>query len=236
MTKQQLTHLISKNRLKDALQFLLDAAQTMEASEYHEVILLSRQYNEVSENSRMDIESPTETKRAFNKIARSLLQLVAELPETALQTEVPSQPKGYANPILVLTFSEQARQEMEVFFQPLDFQEIRIELASSYQASWDGTADLTIWDNRDLKSCYSRDNLSKLTEQEQVDISSRLPILEACLQHRPSPHFIHFGEVFFLVNEHRSSINAANSFYSLFARIKETLDYINTYRIQNLPT
>lgn len=48
---------------------------------------------------------------------------------------------------------------------------------------------------------------------------------------RSKVFLIHYGNYLNWVNEHRDRVNAANSKFTLYARIYEVLSFIQTYRI-----
>lgn len=222
--------MVAENKIKQVLQLLRDTLQP-DSNHRSIIISLTAQYNRINDRTLINLTNYAESDRELNRISISLLQLIKKLSDEDLKSETPIQETGWSNPILLLTFSAEAKSEIEAFFRPLDFRKVRFEIAEAYRPEWNQTADLTIWDNRDLPYCLKREDMERLKERERTIIFRRLPILEACLAEMPSPHFIHFGEPFFLVNEYRRCVNAANSFYSLYARIRETLDFINTYRV-----
>jgi hypothetical protein len=219
---------IAKGRIGAALNLLFPSLKGKCLSD---VTLLRGEYNRLNDRMLLNIDNYADMSHALNNISYRLLQMVDQITEDDFLAGSEPHSTGFSNPILVFVFTEDAKKEMEIFFQPLDFENLRIEQIEAYDPKWNNTADLTIWDNRDLAPLPNDEDMGRLKERERALILRRLPILNACLEEQPSPHFIHFGENFFLVNKKRNRINAANSFYSLFARIRETLDYINTYRV-----
>lgn len=228
--QDQLREDIASNKMGQAIK-QLRAAIKKDSHYLYTLITLSAEYNRIADRTLINLADHADADRELNSITHRLLQLIEKLSEDDIQSDIQVKETGWLNPILLLAFSAEAKSEIEAFFRPLDFRKVRFELAEAYRPEWNQTADLTIWDNRDLPYCPRREDMERLKERERTIIFRRLPILEACLAEMPSPHFIHFGEPFFLVNEYRQCVNAANSFYSLYARIRETLDFINTYRV-----
>lgn len=228
--KKKIREQISDNRTQHAIKWI-QASLNDECDYLPALVLLSSEYNRIADRVLLNIGNYEDTEREFNSLNYRLLQFIEKLSDEDLKDQLESQSSGRTNTILIFTFTGKAREEMSTFFRPLDFEDVTIELVKDYDPKWNETADLTIWDNRDLAYCPERESMDKLKEIKRALILERLPFLKDCLREYPSPHFIHFGEPFFLVNENRNCVNAANSFYSLFARIRETLDYINTYRV-----
>lgn len=197
------------------------------------LMLMSSKYNRISDLLIGDLERRSDLEIEFNKINDGLLDLISRLEEEDFIPNPKLNSYGINNPLLIHCFDLNQKGELEAFFNQFDFKSVNIELVENYNEAWNETTDLTIWDNRDLPPCPSKEFLEgkNLKESERSLILKRLSFLETCLEKKPSPHFIHFGEQFFFVNEHRNCVNAANSFYSLYARIQETLAFINTYRV-----
>jgi hypothetical protein len=228
--KQRIRDLITEDRTQQALKLLRSALKD-ESNFLSVLVLFTAEYNRIADRRLLDIAKLEDTEREFNSLNYRLLQFIEKLTDEDIKGKLEPQSSGWTNKILVFTFSEKSREEMLAFFRPLNFENVSIETVESYDPKWNNTADLTIWDNQDLPICTKEDDMDRLKERERAVILRRLPFLIECLKEFPSPHFIHFGQSFFLVNDNRNCVNAANSFYSLFARIRETLDYINTYRV-----
>ncbi len=222
---------IADNKSRQVIKDLRDLL-TNDSGHKKTLMLLSSKYNRISDLLIGDLERRSDLETEFNKINDGLWDLISRLENEDFIPNPKLNSYGIINPLLILCFDVNQKGELEAFFNQFDFQSIRIELAENYNEAWNETADLTIWDNRDLPPCPSKEFLESknLKESERSLILKRLSFLDTCLDKKPSPHFIHFGEQFFFVNEHRNCVNAANSFFSLYARIRETLDFINTYR------
>lgn len=221
---------IAENRTKQVIKELRELLKDDNEHLKSLIINLSASYNRATESLLRNIKKHSEVDIEFNRINEALLEVISKLKDEDFKADVKFSAYGLTNPLLVICFDLIQLEELEAFFHQLDFQSVQIELAEQYNEAWNETAHLTIWNNWDLPHCPQRESMDKLKESERALIFKRLSFLETCLDKKPSPHFIHFGEQFFFVNEHRNCVNAANSFYTLYARIKETLDFINTYR------
>lgn len=227
--KGDLKVLIEEDKIKQVIS-VLKKDISKHSKFYNILILICRNFNEISVQLLSNIEDPSKISLDFNKIAYRLLEIIDQLDDEHIQS-YSTIPQNILNPILVVTFSEKTKAEMETFFLPLDTLNVKVRWIQSSEFQWNEKYDLTIWDNRDLPYCAKKDDMDKLKERELAVVLSRLPLLEKCLSEASSPHFIHFGEPFFLVSENRNRVNAANSFYTLFGRIRETIDYINTCQV-----
>lgn len=224
---------LEQNKLKKVARKLKELSYK-DVEHRHVVINLSRTVNKINEDLNHGMATRDSLSAELGKVTYAFLHFIEDLEledlETGALPEVES--VDIQNPILVLCFKQADVTAMETFFSPLDFAELEVKLALSYDPAWNQKYDITIWNNLDLAACPKKDTdtIDHLEANERELLYERLPVLEQCLESNPSPHFIHLGEPLFLVTENRNRIYAANSFYSLYARLKEMVDYINTYR------
>ena len=90
--------------------------------------------------------------------------------------------------------------------------------------------DLVIFDNRDIPPCFSKNKLEELDNEIKSLVLQRIEIMESVVKNS-SKFIIHYGDFFYWINLNRERIQAANSQFSLYARTKEVIEFVNTYRI-----
>lgn len=74
-----------------------------------------------------------------------------------------------------------------------------------------------------LGELRSEEAVARLPEEAQYHLS----LLDYCLQNTPK-YIVYFGKFYFNLNQERCP--SANSKFTLFARIKELIDFINHYK------
>ena len=167
--------------------------------------------------------------RDRNKLGNALLGFIQELTEADVRQQETAKKQGIKNPILVLTATVEAQTYLSAFFQETNFTNVVVQLQANAPTAIIGY-DLVIFDNRDLAECPKSFLLNKLALPEQTAILERIALMDT-LKANTTCLFIHFGEFLYWVSENRERVHAANSKFSLFARSKEMIDFINTYRV-----
>lgn len=85
--------------------------------------------------------------------------------------------------------------------------------------------EIVILNNMDLPSMF------RPVESPDESIRKRIKVIRQAVD-ASSCYFIHYGNMLYLINEYRERINAANSIFTLFTRVKEIADFANTYKIE----
>ena len=129
--------------------------------------------------------------------------------------------------ILVICQSEREVPFMKEYFQRFGYRNVQVEVKESYEKPFG--YDLIVFDNRQVshqggsdsepREIYFETLMKEYLENSQKDLQDEFP-----------PIFIHFGEYSKLLQSHRDKATAANSLFSLYARVKEVDEYLNTLR------
>lgn len=227
-TKKKLNKDLSKSRIGIVLK-TLEKILKEDSPLVSQTILISARFS-TNKRSYHSGEKPLSVyEEEEQHIVEALHDTVSELEEASLIHNYSLELGGIDNPILVVCFDEEKKNEMIRFFSPLIVTNVTIEKVDKYSDSWNKKYDITIWDNSDLPKCPDEENTSDLREWEMELLSNRELFLKECLDKNPSPHFIHLGEPYYFVQDNRHRVYAANSEYSLFARIQEMIAYIRAH-------
>ncbi len=177
-----------------------------------------------------------------NKIVITLLDLLENEPMELNSITISEE--GQWEKILLISRTEQERETEHELLKRFKFRNIVSVTAQSYETLLTklrqhelavSLADekqkplITIWDNRDLKSCPEEENLKDIGNNEANKIHQRLPFLEECMENDVSEYYMHYGEQFFFVSDNRHRVYSANSRFALVGRLFEMLDYIKAY-------
>lgn len=229
-TKEKLRRHISKCRLGFVIDALLKIIK--DGSSYtSQVILISANFVHNRKTYHIGSQTLANYNHAIQPIMQGLLDVVEELEEEDLINNYSLALGGISNPILVICFDQERKEAMTRFFSPLVLSNVQIEKVENYKTDWKNF-DITIWNNTDLPSCPDEEKVEDLLEWQMDLLAERELFLKTCLTQNPSPHFIHLGEPYYFVQEHRDRVYAANSEYALFARIQEMLAYIKAHNIE----
>jgi len=229
--KKQVEELFASNRLKEALA-LLNAELSVEAPPKKRTLFLQlrNRFNAIQEQKIAEVISWSEANVATNKIGMDFLQFVEQLEQSDLKSKTATTHQDILNSILVICPAAANKQELEEFFQQLRFINARVQSDADVQFPLEGY-DLIIFDNQHLPDCPVPAAAEKLSPEQQSTLQERVALMQRILSETTTP-LLHYGERLYLVNEHRQRIYAANSRFSLYARTKELLDFINTYLVK----
>lgn len=188
---------------------------------------LRRRYNAIAEQKMADTIERGAFNREMNQVGGALLAFIDSLKASDLGSKVEPSHAEITNQILVFT-KEQEIENVSEFFRQLNF--VNVEVRQNGEKVELSEFDLIVFDNTDLPVCYSPKSLAELPEAGKKLVQKRIQDMEVIVDNS-SKLMIHFGNILFWVNAHRDRVQAANSKFSLYARTKEVIDFINTYRV-----
>jgi len=172
----------------------------------------------------------------LNKIGQDLLSFISLLKQVDLRSisikklkETTSTHDEIFDPILVFT-SVEGIPSMKQFFNQLNFANVSVLSYDDLNYNLD-EVDLVIFDNQDLPFCNNRDAFGKIQKEKPAIyalIGNRLDKMNKILT-TSKKLIIHFGDILFWVSENRSRVQGANSKFTLHARTKEVIEFVNTY-------
>lgn len=160
-----------------------------------------------------------------NRIGSDLVDFVNALELSDLDPKVIYQHREITNPILVFT-REEDLDYLSTFFVQLNFSNVIVKDYSDQNYSLD-KFDFVIFDNQDLPLCGNLKHFESLAEIDQLNINNRIEKMEEIIM-ESSKIIIHFGDFLFWISNKRDRVQPANSQFSLHARTKEVIDFINT--------
>lgn len=225
--KKQLQAHFSNNRIKSVLD-LMEENLSIESDIYDDFLLIRQRYNHYQDEKMAEVVEYSQGDVFLNKITKSILHLIRKLAPSDLSVKKNKILNEIKNPILLISSPDLTIPSLEDFMISLNFTNVTIKDSIALEER--NQFDLIILDNRHLPSCFRKDDFDKLEENLKSRVESRIKLMEAIIHETPL-FMIHFGEQLFWINSFRKRIHAANSQFSLFARTKEMLDFINTYRV-----
>ncbi len=190
--------------------------------------LLQNRFNGNSDEQMAGTISRKKANRIRNEIGVDLLSFIQSLDPTDIGSEIAYPHVEITNPILIFTKKKEVENVNEFFLQ-LNFINVEVKPLTSEDYLLDDF-DLIIFDNQDLPVCRNESQLDNFDAKVQKLITDRIEQMESILQ-QSSKFLIHFGDILFWINKNRNRVQAANSKFSLHARTKEVIDFINTYRV-----
>ncbi len=226
--KEKLQDLFESNKIKSSLS-LLKQELSRESEKYSIFLSIGRRFNQVQDQKMANTIDFNNANIELNKIGESLLNFIGTLKEVDLESENQFIHKEVSNHIAVFTEYE-ALEKVEDFFNQLNFRNISVFRVNDFENVKDDEFDLIIFDNRDLPPCFSEKKLDELNKDVQQQISNRIQKMNILIK-ESSKFLIHYGDFLYWINFNRERVQAANSKFSLYARTKEVIEFINTYRI-----
>lgn len=140
--------------------------------------------------------------------------------------------------ILILCYNTITKNEIQDFVQRTGMKNTTAEVSVDKTVNFEHRKySLIIFDNRFIQKSTSNATIKTHNASDEKVARQRIRQMRAYLDARkskdlPQTYFLHFGEELYLLNkerEYRQYIHAANSFFSLYARIIEVLEFIKIY-------
>jgi len=199
---------IAENKIDQALASLNNIIKT-ESDSFNNYIILKNNYLQYKSNKFQGLDTVEHLDIAFQKLIVKFLQLLDSLSNKDIldSKDVPSSKNRDEiryEKILVVCPPER-KQAMEKFFSRYYFQNLNFETSQSIPKNIEDYL-VIIFDYQSPVE-YSKDLL------EQYLIQS-------------NPYLIFFGEKFPFYPKYKERVYFANSMFSLYARIKEMLDFL----------
>lgn len=224
---KKLYELLEDNRHKQVFTVLKKEVAD-ESNKRKGLSLLLRRYNEYNDNKVANTISVKKANLELSRITSVLSGFIESLKESDLGASIVLAHQEIVNKILVFTEENEIVNTREFFLQ-LNFVNVEVkEYSDSNYLLTD--FDLIVFNNQDLKSCPKQAMLKELKEEEQKNILNRVSKMDSILKESVKS-IIHFGGFLYWVNFNRNRVHAANSKFSLYARTKEVIEFINTYRV-----
>lgn len=188
---------------------------------------LKRRYNKITDQKMADTIDRGAYNLEMNQVLEALSSFIESLKTSDLGSKVEPSHAEISNQILVFT-KEQEVENVSEFFRQLNF--VNVKVKQNGEEVELSEFDLIVFDNSDLPVCYNRKSFAELEAEQRIIVEKRMEEMDFIIN-ESSKFIIHFGGILFWVNAHRDRVQAANSKFSLYARTKEVIDFINTYRV-----
>lgn len=208
----------------------LNAVVKQSSDHLETLILLNARFNDLNNRiiqQRIAYQQEQEAKSQLNYDILSLLKVLKEA-DFKSQNESPGH-QQIENSIGLYLPPGTNRNEQLSFFRALRLTNIT-PLTFGEMPEPD-TVDFLILNNRDLPFLPSDRMLEEIEQSTVKKVEERIEHLDNLWAASEAYYFIHFGEVLFWVNDHRSRVHAANSPISLYARIREMIDFLDTIQV-----
>lgn len=230
--KDQLRELVEENKLKEAFEVFKAGANMADSVKKNAFTNLRRQYNELSlafmVNGSIGWDTYTQQ---MSKISSGFLQLVDLIEAEELGAPTAAAHAPIANPLLLVGHSPESEQRIRELYLALHFTEVQVVSTGLMEQKMNlDPYDLLVFDNTDLPVCRNEHQLDQLSQAQQQLIRDRIAVMQAVIDHS-SKFIVHYGDILFWVNQHRNRVHAGNSPFALYARTREVLEFINTYRV-----
>lgn len=232
--KTEIFELLEKNKMQEAFGLIKEAIDQNDEN-YNDFIMLSRRFND---NNKCMINATIDHKtssREKNKICQALLDLVNRIDNHKFNTATVKDDKHKSDEIdeqiTVFTNSEGQMHKLQNILNVLRFNNVNFLFFKQYiedKLDFNNLPELIIFDNYDLP------NEEKDTDEEQKKrIKFRSELMDEILSNCPNSYFLHYGQNINWLNDakKRLRVNAANSPITLYARIKEIIQFMNAYRV-----
>lgn len=219
--KDKLVDLLSKDMVEDLIH--LGRQWTKEDSiSQRDLVQISGRYYRLRRNRRLSLITYENFSQEMNQISAALDLWMHDLTADDISTEL-----VYPFPTLVISNND----GLSGFFDRTGLKGFVIEKREKFQQKDLEKYCLIIFDNDNLPPCTDPNMLIEKGHKKQVEIMG--DYLEKGKEFIKSDKkgenlvvFLHYGDENYLVSEYRKYIHAANSIYSLYARIMEVLEFL----------
>ncbi len=186
-------------------------------------IMLASAYNDLKSKQNLNLLSKGEFDLGRAKAVSGLLAVVKAMGPLDLKKGF-DEPEGVQETLLVVSANKAASEAMKQFFSSYFFRKVVYDYSGKVHKT--GGADIVLFDNLIMENpCSKKDDEDKLTDAQKKH-------LDLLRSYMTDTHYkvIYYGQQLHLINEYRDRINAANSRFSLYARIRETLEFMKMYK------
>lgn len=194
-----------------------------------EYLTHSAGWKDLQKQKRIAITDLAYLDQKKNHIRSALLEIAKALQPADLRDPEALVKPALRLPILVICKDEIDEHYMRDFFSRLDFQDVRIEIRSAY-AEPAQDVRILVFANHTLVSL--RDNAGRFyyEEADQARIALMEQYLTALESARRFTYAVHFGGNWAGRDRWLDWANAANSRFTLYARLREVADFMIHYR------
>lgn len=239
--EQQIRNFLIEGTTLEAIQFF-NQIPDLSSSKKKELLQLEVRTKKNDSLFIRGLSTLEQSRVEETKIVKTLIELIDQEPLDL--SSIAFSEEGITERILLISRTQKENEEEYELLKKFKFRNVVPVVAASYDQLevklnqyekavllTDETQKpvITIWDNRDLKACPEEDNLKDIGSKHVNKIHERIHFLQDCIDNQLSEYYMHYGEPFFFVTQHRGLIYSSNSRFSLIGRLKEMLEYIKAY-------
>ncbi len=212
-TKKEAQNLIANNELRDCLEYLKNNLSE-DSNVYSDLILLFGRFNEIEKNERLFGENK-ETEK--NKFRSAVLDTINALKAKDIKSS------AFVETLLIICNTDK-RQDMEIFFGKKYFP--NAEFINYGEPIPGGVYDVIFLED-ETGIINQIEDVPEIGKRSTTENENRRTEMKKFIEANPKQYFIYIGKYFSLGYEDR--VYFSNSRFSIYARLKEMLDYKKYY-------
>lgn len=216
--KQTVEELIIRNRMGKVFE-LMNQYLTNDAKREIGLTLLRSEVRRNKDAEQKGLILAEAVEVFYSKMYLRILNILEDLTTSDMLTDKDFDERNIYDFIVVITNTER-ENNLRQLLANLRFK--KVEFYTDYQYEYVKHAAIIIFDNMDLPSGRN------LSENEVATIKSREAIIQKCLDETAEQYLIHYGNYLQLLDFNRDRMQGANSQFSLYARVKEVIEFNNT--------
>lgn len=218
--KEQLRNQVAKGDVDLVLNSLVTYLPKIKSEYTDDVIALSSRYNKNKREILIGVVDWNSARLEYTQISYALTQYIDMFSEGEIEQlqKIDNDGANYyiKDSILGICINEDSKTKLDDFFKGLHFINAEAKLFSEYNNP--ENYKLIVFD------CHTIDNPDNPEDGNEMALMSIFPKLT-----KEKYFTVFFGNHYENIKKVREWVQPANSFFSLYARIREMLDYINTF-------
>jgi len=216
----KLNELIGRNEIQKTIE-VLDNSLNRQSENYTTFLLIKSGYYQLKRETIQGIIDEPIRLQQNAKTRKALLDLSQILEETDID---PYKAVNFALPILIITSDKNNAAEIDTKFKRMGFADYTISTEIDNEKLKD--VSIVVFDNRHLPIC-PKNAFENLPIEKKETVNQTIQQMDTVFSNSTA-YIIHWGEyLFWLEGNKRERCQAANSQFTLFARIKEMKDFID---------
>jgi hypothetical protein len=215
-----------KTLIIDRVTLCLDELERIvndDSQKYNGILLLTSQYKEIKTKEHNGTFNPAVDGVLKEQLKSRILDFITDLEEADLVDNA-LEPTGIRAHILVVTHDETSKAEMEKFFSSYTFSHVTYDCSNEVIRL--KACDLIVFDNRIMGQMVHNPQAEEDLEEKP---KQHLTLLKSYLENTKF-NIVYYGEILYILNKYRDRVNAANSKFTLYARINETIECMKYYK------
>ncbi len=225
--KKEAKELMGRGNTKKVFNLLALVSEDSDKSS--ELILLRGRYNRLKDKEKGGRLDPNTYEIQLNNITSTLIDFVTSLEAEDIKMGFQVAHQEITNRIIVFTQAAKIESISQLFAE-LNFSNVSVLTANKLTDTELKDVDLIVFDNTDLPVCYNEKQLEGFEVAKKTLVKARIVQMDEIINNTPK-FIVHYGNILHWVNDKRARVQAANAQFTLYARIKEVIEFINTYRV-----